>query len=129
MHDEPRNELEQRALAAWTPAEPPADFVDRVMRAAATDSRADRVADVLDGVPLPRLRWPRFVAAAIAAVALAGGVTAGIKYWPAPVASAPTESRDSIDDGVPVSLTPPAAQAPKDDVPADLDQQIDRYMA
>ena len=128
MHDEPRNELEQRALAAWTPAEPPADFVDRVMRAATTN-HAGRVADVLGDISVPRLRWPRFVAAAIAAVALASGITAGIKFWPAPETTTPVESQRSDADPEPVSLTPAAAHAPTGEVPADLGEQVDRYMA
>ena len=61
MHDEPRSDLEQRALAAWTPAEPPADFTDRVLRAAAADPRLRAAAlpslDAPDIPPAAALRW------------------------------------------------------------------------
>ena len=133
MHDEPHTELERRALAAWTPDQPPPDFVERVMRAAA---RPQPVAPPIDLPTSARLRWPRIVAAAVAAVALAGGITAGIKLWTGERLSA-THQRDQrdqrgqrVEEGPePVSLTPAAAKAPTSEVPADLAAQVDRYMA
>ncbi len=137
MHDEPRNELEQRALDAWTVREPPPDFVDRVMQAAAREpSFAHRGSPAL-GLPTPRPRWPRFAAAAIVAVALAGGLTAGIKFWPTTPATPRSEQHQPSmhgpgepDHGAEtVPLTPPASKPIVADVPADLAAQVDRYIA
>lgn len=135
MHDEPRSDLEQRALAAWTPAEPPADFTDRVLRAAAADPRLRAAAlpslDAPDIPPAAALRWPRFAVAAIAAAAIAGTVAAAATWWPrvdAPVTSSNDFHADD-EHREPVALTPPAAHAPAAAVPADLGPQISRYMS
>ena len=126
MHDEPRTELEQRALAAWTPDEPPADFVDRVMQAAARPKPADLPIDL---PTIARFRWPRMIAAAIAAVALAGGITAGVKLW-GERSTQTSEQHERGEDGAePVSLAPATAKAPAGEVPADLAAQVDHYMA
>ena len=130
MHDEPRTELEQRALAAWTPAEPPADFTDRVLAAAAAPKRAAVPLDL----PLVRPRWPRFAVAAIAAAALAGSVAAGVKLWggdAAPTIDRTETGRDDGDREQVDSLAPPtpeAAKAQAGEVPADLRAQVDGYM-
>ncbi len=78
MHDDKPTEQERRALAAWTPAEPPHDFADRVVAAAAVQGR---VKDSRDPGPSPLLaaRWPRFVAAAIATAAHAGAALTSFK--------------------------------------------------
>lgn len=129
MHDEPRSEHEQRALAAWTPAEPPADFVDRVMRAADADPRLRAAASPSLDVPVASLRWPRFAVAAIAAAAIAGTVAAAATWWPR---SDPTTSSRSFhaddEQRESVALTPANAKAPVDAVPAELGPQIVRYM-
>lgn len=126
MHDEPRTELEQRALDAWTPAEPPPGFAGRVVAA------AGRRADPGD---LPRLglRWPKLAVAAVAAAALAGTVAAGVRLWssaPPATPDAPTVV-DTREPGDAVGLpgSPTTARAGELDVPADLGARIDRHLA
>jgi hypothetical protein len=46
VHDDQPTDLERRALDAWTPAEPPHGFADRVVAAAAAHDHADKVRDV-----------------------------------------------------------------------------------
>lgn len=129
MHDEPRSDLEQRALAAWTPAEPPAEFVDRVMRAAEADPRLRKAAlPSLDAPPVAGLRWPRFAVAAIATAAIAGTLAAAA-WWPRPTTSTSSNSHGTSETPEVVALTPAAAHAPEAVVPADLGPQISRYMA
>lgn len=130
MHDEPHSDLEQRALAAWTPAEPPADFVDRVMRAADADPRLRAAAlPSLDLPPAAALRWPRLAVAAIAAAAIAGTVAAAATWWPHRDPTTTSRNVHADDEQrEAVALTPAAAKAPVAAVPKDLGPQVERYM-
>jgi len=132
VHDEPRSELEQRALDAWTPAEPPADFADRVVRAAAEDPRlrAPTPASPPIDLPVSTLRWPRFAVAAVVAAAIAGAAAATASFWPARDTSDETRRSFHDDDEhrESIPLTPAAAQAPVAAVPLDLGVQIERHM-
>jgi len=131
VHDEPRTELEQRALAAWTPAEPPPDFVDRVMQAAGRDEPTAHRPDVSLGAPRIVPRFPRVAVAAIVAAALAGTVAAGIKLWPAAPARPAAEVRSSSVEGGAVAPLLPETRAderPNGPVPADMSAQVERYI-
>lgn len=82
MHNETPTELERRALDAWTPVEPPPDFADRVVAAAAVHDRATDLGPAAS--PLLAARWPRFVAAAIATAAIAGATITAYNHLTTP---------------------------------------------
>ena len=134
MHDDQPTDLERRALDAWTPAEPPPGFADRVVVAAAAHDRAH--SDRGDGPsPLLAARWPRFVAAAIAAAAIAGSVATAMKLWSGPGASEDTSMVPSRYDGTqfapttPVELRTPQTTATAElEIPADLASRLDTYV-
>ncbi|MBL9102449.1 MAG: beta-lactamase family protein [Myxococcales bacterium] len=136
MHDEQPTDLERRALAAWTPTEPPPDFADRVMTAAThtTPSTTD-----LPELPRIGLRWPRVAAAVLAATALVGTAAAALKYsvWssgqvkdPAPAGRNSLDHFDPRDpgDAVDTSRRPaPAGPAPLA-LPGDLSARLDAHV-
>lgn len=125
--EQPRNDLERRALAAFTAVEPPADFVDRVLDAADL-ADPNRSAEPSLRPRLLALGAPRLVGllvAAVAAVAVAS-VALGTGYFarPAAVLEAPAPRDDapigtSLPDGPPI----PALA-----IPADLDARVDAYI-
>lgn len=135
MHDEPRSDLEERALAAWTPQEPPPDFAGRVLSAGRDAPRARAFP------PLGRLvaRGGARLAGLLVAAAAAAGLAYAAAEWMAsrtgperPVPSVHIEGGSR--DGAPVSAGLPApppelATPPTLSLPADLEPQIDRYVA
>jgi CubicO group peptidase (beta-lactamase class C family) len=83
VHDEPRTDAERRALAAFTAAEPPADFADRVLAAAAAEGRSEpgrAPFGRLLGLGLPRLAG--VAAAGVIAVAVAAVAAAAAGWMP-----------------------------------------------
>lgn len=130
------------ALDSWDVLEPPADFADRVLDAAAADPQLAPADDAVEQ-PLPDLRtfrptpW-RFVAAAAAgAVLLAGGIGLA-KHWMAKQAgdgqeqgSPPEPDKDEALDpeqrllGAGIELPERVDAGP---LPSELAEQLDRYV-
>lgn len=125
MHDEPRSDLERKALAAWTAQEPPPGFADRVL---AADARPQH-APILEVPELPRSgwRWSGVAAAALVA-ALVGSVAAAVMGWPG---AARQEQRvtPGVDEevGAPIGAALPEAPGPAAS-PADVAGKIDEYL-
>ena len=127
MHDEPRSDLERKALAAWTVQEPPPGFADRVL---AADARPKQE-PIVEVPELARLgwRWPGVAAAAIVAAALVGSIAAAVQWWPGGAQeqrltpAAETEG----DDGPAIGAALPEAPKPAQ-TPADVAAKIDAYL-
>jgi len=134
VHDDQPTEQERRALAAWTPAEPPHDFADRVVAAAAVHEHVKKPRD-LGPSPLLAARWPRFVAAAIAAAALAGAALTSFKYWPGAGSEDTTPARATVEGNNYAPTTQVLPKAPDADkpaelqIPADLKARLDAHIA
>lgn len=135
MHDETRSDLERRAFAAFTAAEPPPGFADRVLAAQRASERADAPAAP---TRLFAAGAARIAGLALAAAAVAGAALAASHYMsrgagpeaPVPtVTSAVAPRTDApVDAALPATRPDepgPAAAA----IPSDLDVRIDRYVA
>lgn len=133
MHDDQPTDLERRALDAWTPAEPPHGFADRVVAAAAIHDRADRARDVTPS-PLLTARWPRFVAAAIAVAAIAGTAATAFNYLTTPRIG-DTGRTPAVYDGTQFDAVAPIEPRTPDggtttelEIPADLKSRLDAHL-
>lgn len=134
MHDEPRTDAERRALAAFTAAEPPPDFADRVLSAVAAEGQREP-----GHVPLGRLfglGWPRLAgvaAAGVVAVAVAAVAAASAGWMPAwtglsrhvPEVMPAEPARD---DAPVTAALPPGPPTPALALPADLADRVDAYV-
>lgn len=128
MHDEPRTELEQRALDALTAAEPPPGFADRVL---AAQSRVDATRT---SPPIGRLfaaAGVRVAALVLAAAAVAGAGFAALKWMSE--GTGPEQHGASAIEPASAPQAPPSLDmpdvAPGVDLPADLADRVDRYLA
>jgi hypothetical protein len=138
VRDDQPTEQERRALAAWTPAEPPPGFADRVVAAARPTSVGDGP-DLSGALPRLAVRWPRVAAAAIALTALAGTVAATLHYGLPSTSSQPVEapadavSDDPFDPGDAIDVKRPDANKKKTaantlEIPADLGARLGAHV-
>ncbi len=129
MPDEHRTELEARAFAAWTPAEPPPGFADRVLVALADEApKASANPDVV--VLASRFPWPRL---AVAAAVVAATVVSGVAYklWPSTPTATEQSTKTTTSKRVPgatTAVTPATGHTPVDSLPADFSDQVDAYL-
>lgn len=134
MHDEPRTDAERRALAAFTAAEPPADFADRVLAALAAEGRSEPERAPFRrffGLGAPRLAG--VAAAGVLAVAVAAVAAAAAGWLPewtgfsrhVPVVIPAQPPRDEVSIGAVLPEGPPV---PALALPADLADRIDAYV-
>ncbi|MFY0535399.1 serine hydrolase domain-containing protein [Nannocystis pusilla] len=134
MHDEPRTDAERRALAAFTAAEPPVDFADRVLAALAAEGRSEPERAPFRrffGLGLPRLAG--VAAAGVLAVAVAAVAAAAAGWLPewtglsrhAPEVIPAQPPRDEVSIGAALPEGPPV---PALALPADLAARIDAYV-
>lgn len=129
MHDEPRSDLEERALAAWRPTEPPADFAERVLKASRREAPRPALLGRLLAAGGARLAAGLAVAAAAATLAYAVATRMSSRTDPpAPAVEVPGDAPPGATQG---GALPTAARpaAPALVLPSDLEDRIDRYLA
>lgn len=132
MHDESSTDAERRALAAFTAAEPPADFADRVLAADLAERRGSAARAPfarLLGLGAPRLAG--LAVAAVAAVAIATAAAAGwMPEWTGLSRHVPAVIPAELPrDASPVSATlPEGPPVPELALPADLEARVDAYI-
>lgn len=134
MHDEPRSDLESRAFDAFAAAEPPPGFADRVL--AAQRARERTVEPPIAPARLFPALGLRVAGLLVAAVAAAGAAFAAANWLssrPGPERPVPTDTSKlapRAEAPVSAALPPaPADGAPAVELPADLAERIDRYVA
>lgn len=128
MHDEPRSDLEERALAAWRPAEPPADFADRVLKASRGAAPRSAPLGRLIAAGGARLAAGLVVAAAAATLAYAVATRMSSRTGdPTPAAEVRSDTQGATQGGALPTAARPAP--PTLVLPSDLEERIDRYLA